>query len=357
MSSMLKPEIHWHYAGKLRTQLEDVACEPAARAVVGALGSPAQETACLFVPTTAADVFVEALSRRFKAASMKVYATILGRDEFNSPLSTVYKPEDSDYALSYYSGSATAFEEHLKTGNIFQRLVGQVIGRKFSGLVLSVRGTDKHGSRDNQPPVEECHRMAEMARQRGYGARVLPEPGLRREMALDIVGTAPSRILDGSHAWEKQLEQQVKQAAELSPIGALIQAAWLDLKSGADPGILVKEEFEARVASLGTDVARVYPWEAIISFWREILYGLESDSEYAGRWYSRINTRADGWLSLEDIHDILLYESSIYALHARVDPACVSYLVAYHGSRWLQTRMALASLFGGGSAKPGVSWD
>jgi hypothetical protein len=30
-----------------------------------------------------------------------------------------------------------------------------------------------------------------------------------------------------------------------------------------------------------------------------------------------------------------------------VDPRCVSYLVANHGSRWIQQRMALSSIFGG----------
>jgi hypothetical protein len=81
--------------------------------------------------------------------------------------------------------------------------------------------------------------MAQIAEERGYRAYVLAEPGLGREKALEIVRTAPSRILDGSYACEKQLEQNIAQAAESSPFGMLIQTAWRDLKSGAvpwDPG-------------------------------------------------------------------------------------------------------------------------
>lgn len=353
--TMFQPEIKWHYFGKLRYVLEDMACEQSTNAVISELESDDPEPICLFVPTAAIDVFCEALLRRFKAASFKVFATALSHDKFTSSISTVYKPEDSNYRLSYYHGSDTAFAEQLKANTFFRRLFKKADRGTGVRVVLAAPSTDRYVSADTSP-VEKCRRMARIAEERGYRTQVLPEPGLSYESTLEIVRTAPSRILDGSHKWERDLERQIAQAAESSPIGRLIQSAWRDLKSGVDRGILVKEVFKARVASLG-ELAEAHPWATIISLWSDVLYGLESDIEYSGRWYKRIEACRDGWLKLDHIHDILLYESSIYGCHALIDPACISYLVAYHGSRWLQLRMAAASLFGGGGGTTQIVWE
>ncbi len=364
MVSMAKPEIHWHYFGKLRTQLENEACNLCSQRVVANLKCQAEGKRYLFVPTTAESVLKEALGRTFQAESVDVFATELGdnRERIWSQLrqlSTADDTEGSEFRLSLYSGPADGLAQHLRPKSAFSRLraFSKPNRRSDKGVVLVIRTPNRTASADIVVQVEECNYMAELARQNGNFAEVLSEPGLSRERAYEIIRKAPSAILNGSHESEKTLEQSIAQATKSSPIGQLIQSAWQHLKAGALPELFSKDVFEARVASLDEGARTAYPWEAIISFWREILYGLSSDREYADRWYSKIDAKPGGWLNLEDIHDILLYESSIYALHSMRDPSCASYLVAYHGARWVRTRMALSSVFGASGGGTEVTWE
>lgn len=353
---MFEPEIHWHYYGKLQTQLEDAACEHVTRRLEAALRSEEQGNSCLLIPTTDADALGGAIGRLFKAASMKVYTSAFGGREPRG-LSTVHSPGDADFVLSCFSGPPDDLAQHLQPNTLIRRIFIDTQKARASRVFLVISSlNERRNAVDISADIQACRSMAHTAERRGYRTEILPEPGLRREALLDMVRTAPSRILDGSHSSERELERQVSDAANSPPIGPMLAEAWRHLKSGTDPGLLFRAEFDARVKRLG-DAAQAYPWEAIVSFWQDVLYGLDSDEEYAGRWYAKINARADGWVPLNAIDDISLHEAAIYCLHARVDSACVSYPVVYHGSRWLQRRMALASLFEGIPLGPGRAWE
>ncbi|MBQ0960217.1 hypothetical protein KAK06_14780 [Ideonella sp. 4Y11] len=349
---MLEPEIYWHYFGKLRAELEDAACEQATRSLQAALTSEVQARSCFVIPATSEGVLFEAIIRWLRATSMKVYATTLD-GLVERRLSTVYRQEDADFALTCYVGALGALADKLQPNTLLRRIFsGGGNGRSSNLLVVSLMHQLDRPA-DTSAHSRMCHDMAKCAERRGYRTVILPEPGMRLDALLHFVRTAPSRILDGSHKSERELERRLADVSDSPSIGPLLAVAWRHLKSGTDPGLLVRREFDRRVREVG-EAAQIYPWEAIISLWSAVLHGLESDEEYAGRWYSKVNARRDGWVPLDAINDMLLHEAAIYCLHARVDPACMSYLVVYHGSRWLQQRMALAS-FGGispASARP-----
>lgn len=362
MASALKPDIYWHYLGKLRTLLEDAACESCTQAVVDILRSPPPGRTYLCVPVSEPAVFQEAVTRAFKAASMSVYTTTVEGCRHVSQLSTTYEDNEAVYRLSTYAGAAERFAAHLRSNIFMNRVFGKSDKRSTAEVLLVFPSESRYRSSSGAPdPAEECRRMMQMAQERGHRAEVLPEPGLELDAALHIIKTTPSKILDGSHPWERSLEERIEEGAQSSPAWYLIRAAWRALKSEARPEVFSLRAFEARFESLDPSIATAYPWEAIFDLWREVLLGFESDREYAGRWYERVYSRGDGWVSLDDVHEIWLYESSVYVLHCEIDPACLSYPVAYYGSRWMHRRMALASMFGGGGTSggpsPDFSWD
>lgn len=358
---MFKPEIHWHYAGRLRAALEDAACESCVKAILDALRSPAPGRMFLCVPVPRPDVFEEVLKRAFGAASLHVYTSTLHNEQMEYGLSTVFEPDKASYKLFKYAGSVEGLVRHLRANTFLSRVFSKADERGAAEVVLAFPNFPSYPPPKRSACMEECRRMLELARGRGHRVELLPEPGLDLDATLNIIKTVPSRILDGSHPWERSLEKQIEKEAESSPAGYLIRAAWRTLKSEAGPEVFSLRAYDARLESLDQTIAGAFPWEAIFGLWREVLLGFESDREYAGRWYKEVYSHGDGWVSLEDLNDILLYENSLYILHCEVDPSCLSYPVAYYGSFWLQRRMALASLFGGrrtsGEPSLDLSWD
>ena len=203
--------------------------------------------------------------------------------------------------------------------------------------------------------------VIEAARQSDPAIHALPIPGLDRDELLRLVATLPSQILDGSSEHEMALERTIERDATSSPEGFLAQALWRALKAGYGPDRLSLAEFRERLAALDPEIANAHPWQSLFDLWGEILYGLDSDREYSRRWLDKIEAHRAGLVSLDEIGDILLYEASIYCLHCETKRQFLSYPVVYHGTRWVRTRMALASVFGGGrsveQAPDGLAWD
>jgi hypothetical protein len=330
---VFEPDIHWHYCGKLRRVLEDAACEYCARIIVATLEAQPRERVYLCVPVADQETFQEALRRLLGAAW---------------------------HRLSVFSGTADNFRSQFPRQTFWQRLSRSPPHGGGTGVMLAIAAPPRYGSAKGLAPADECRRMAQFARRQAYEVVELPEPRLSLEDGLAIIRTAPSKILDGSHSSETELEEQIERGAEVSPVGFMLRDAWRMLKTGAVPELLFLREFEARVAMIDPAMREAVPWSTIIDFWRTILRDIEGSREYANRWYDKIRSRRNGWVDLEDIHDLVLYEHSIYALHAEVDPVCLSYPVAYYGSWWLRGRIAFASLFGSsasiGDDRP-VAWD
>jgi hypothetical protein len=401
MSSMLKPPIHWHYAGKLRQLLLDEACRGFTDGVIGALRDAGKPTV-LLAPVPLTSALAEATKRSFERAGMAVYAMTEQQAREHS-LSTAYDAAEAELRLAVLvtelsPGNDTAGADHapatiapaalphrpwwrlcgLRASRqsptaepgrrpsgasppTFVKLKRQLRSMGANAMIVCPPSQHRIGSPEDLDRSFELVSVLESMRQGDPTVRALPIPGLDRGELLQLVATLPSQILDGSSEHEMQLEREIERAATSAPEGFLIQALWRALKRGYGPDRFSLTEFDRRLASLDPELADAHPWRSLFDFWGEILRGLDSDREYSRRWLDKIEAHRDGLVSLEDIDDILLYESSIYALHCEDNRNTLSYPVVYHGTRWVQTRMALAAAFGGGqsSAQPfgGLIWD
>lgn len=358
---MFYPEIHWHYYGKLRESLENLACEAQIKIIIDAVRTSPLHKLYIVIPLNQkeTEIFKDILRNNFNNYKMKVYAT--NEKGERCGVSTSYDQEDANYNFSLYCCCLANAKTQIKINSVFSGFSKIFSKSSPPELIVILLNPIERDFPIEIPTQTEIESLNQLAIKNKFEIKILERIWIDREKLFKALKILPSKILNQSHKWEKALLQRVNKSPESSPDSFLLKALWKALETDQVQSILSLKIFQSRKQEIAESLLKIYPWEAIFSLWEKVLYDLESDREYADRWYRAIKSKSDGKIYLEDIHDVSLYENSIYCLHCENDPKCLIYPIVYHGSRWLQERIALATFFGSfGGAFGGVpknTWE